>query len=106
MVAFCQAVLHQPLAAPARFGPRRPRVRQAVDAVAAQHQVPVVACPRGQRTDEGAAWSRARCKADDGVVFLGRAQDKASSFTAAKRTGADGHRWVEFSRQPVAVTQV
>jgi len=50
-----------------------------------------------------AAWHRARFTAEDGVVFVGVAQEKASSFKATKRVGTHGQVSFDFARQPVAV---
>ncbi len=103
LVAFCRDHLGAPLASPALFKPLRDHFVQAVDTYAAQHQVPVIPFARRQRKDEVAAWHRARYRASEGVVFIGVAQEKAASFKATKRVGAQGHVSFDFTRQPVAV---
>lgn len=104
VVAFCRDHLGRPLASPALFGPLRERFVAAVHAYAEAHQVPLVHFQRGQRKDDVAAWHRARYPHAEGVVFIGIAQEKATSFKGTKHTDAGGLRF-SFSRQPVAVNQ-
>ena len=58
---------------------------------------------RRQRKDDVAAAHRAGFIRPEGVVFIGVAQERASSFKAHKVTSGGGHVHFEFSRQPVAV---
>jgi hypothetical protein len=82
------------------------RFIQAVQAFAAQRQVPVVPFERDQRKDDVAAEYRAHFAAAEGVVFIGVAQEKASSFKCHKQTGPHGGTSFTFSRQPVFVKQL
>jgi hypothetical protein len=74
-----------------------------VDAFVAQHQIPVVSFQKGQRKDEVAAAYRARFPGSEGVVFLGKAQEKVTVFRTEKRTDANGKKypWIVKSATPV-----
>lgn len=75
-----------------------------VAAFAQAEQIPVVHFAKGQRKDEVAAWYRARFKKEEGVVFIGVAQEKAKAYRAKKVWRG---KWIHFdySRQSVAVNQ-
>jgi len=103
LVAFCRDHLGAPLPSPALFGPLRERFIAAVRLLVQQQDIPLVPFQRKQRKDDVAAWHRARFTAKDGVVFVGVAQEKASSFKATKRVGTHGQVSFDFARQPVAV---
>jgi len=103
LVTFLRHHLGQPLASPALFGPLRERFVGAVHALVERLGIPLIRFQRKQRKDDVAAWHRARFDADEGVVFVGVAQEKAWSFKATKHVGGGGHISFDFSRQPVAV---
>lgn len=90
-----------PIPSPALFSPMHDRFVRGVQALAAEHQVPVVHFARKQRKDDVAADHRARFRADEGVVFIGVAQERAISFKASKVPGLVSR--FSFSRQPVSV---
>jgi hypothetical protein len=75
---------------------------QAVKDFAQEHGIPLVHFEAGQRKDDLAAQYRAEYTAEEGVVFIGIAQEKAWAFKAQKK--AQG-RYVgfEWSRQSVRV---
>lgn len=50
-----------------------------------QHDVPLVAFTKGQRKDDVMAEHLAKFERDEGVVFVGRAQEKTSVFRTEKR---------------------
>src|ERR1700730_3925183 len=50
-----------------------------------QHQIPMVSFQKGQRKDELAAQMRARFPQRDGVVFVGKAQEKCTVYRTEKR---------------------
>jgi hypothetical protein len=64
-----------------------------VDAFVAQHNIPVVQFRKGQRKDDVAAEYRARFQGNEGILFLGKAQEKVTVFRTEKRTGADGKKY-------------
>jgi hypothetical protein len=100
---FLKKHLGYPIPSPALLPPLHDRFVAGVRRFAQQHQVPLVQFERGQRKDDLANQRRARFKAPEGVVFIGVAQERASSFKARKRINPGGLVWFEFSRQPVAV---
>ena len=104
ITTFCRQQLNAPIPSPALFRPLLERFTRAVDAFAQQHEVPIIHFSRGQKKDAIAAEQRASFTADEGVVFIGVAQEKATSFKAHKDTSQPGVRFT-FSRQPVYVNQ-
>src|SRR5262245_11809431 len=106
LVAFCQQRLGASIASPALFGPLTDRFMQAVHHFAEQHDVPVLHFVRGQKKDRVAAAYRARFRADQGVVFIGIAQEKMNAFAARKVVGQTGRISFDFSRRSVAVNHV
>src|SRR5262249_43725126 len=81
------------------------RFTRAVDAFAERHDVPIIHFTRDRKKDAVAAEQRARFTADEGVVFIGIAQEKATSFKGHKDSSEHGVSFT-FSRQPVFVNQV
>jgi hypothetical protein len=74
-----------------------------VDAFVEQQSIPVVHFKKGQRKDDVAAEHRARFQGTEGVLFLGKAQEKATVFRTEKRTDATGKKypWIVKSATPV-----
>ena len=105
LVRFCREHLGKPIASPALFRPLHDRFVNDVETFAQQQRVPLIHFVRGQRKDDVAAGYRARFQAAEGVVFIGIAQEKATSFKARKVTQT-GHVSFDFSRQSVAVNQI
>jgi hypothetical protein len=68
-----------------------------------QQHVPLIAFAGGQRNDEVAAWHRARCADEEGVVFIGVAQEKASALRGRKLVETDGRLRFAFARTALAV---
>ena len=86
----------------ARLGKISEEFRANVKKFAEENSIPIVEFKRGQRKDDIALAHRSKFNAEEGVVFIGVAQEKASAFKAAKTTerGYVGFRW---DRQSVAV---
>ena len=103
LTTFLHDHLGFPVPSPAVIRPLHDRFVQAVEAFAQQHDVPLVAFERDQRKDDVAARYRAAFEAEEGVVFIGVAQEKASSFKCQKTTGPRGGTSFNFSRQLVYV---
>src|ERR1700674_3008313 len=57
----------------------------ALEAFARQEKVPVVTFRKGQRKDDVAAEQRKRFQKTEGVVFIGKAQEKTSVFRTERR---------------------
>src|SRR5260370_36802909 len=102
---FCRQQLNAPIASPALFGPLLERFTNDVKRFADQHAIPIIHFSRGQKKDRIAAQHRAGFAADEGVVFIGIAQEKATSFKGQKHVSEQGVSFT-FSRQSVYVNQV
>ena len=61
-----------------------------------EHQVPVVHFAKGQRKDDVMQQFLAGHDGSEGVLFIGRAQEKTRVFRTEKRRGADGvsYPWI------------
>ncbi|MBV9173152.1 MAG: hypothetical protein JOZ81_24060 [Chloroflexi bacterium] len=104
VATFCRQQLGAPIPSPALFRPLLERFVHDVETFAEQRQVPIIHFGRDQKKDAVAAEQRARFTADQGVVFIGVAQEKASSFKAHRDPTQPGVSFT-FSRQPVFVNQ-
>src|SRR5437867_556904 len=100
---FLREHLGNPIPSPALFPPLHDQFVRAIKTFAESRTIPIVRFQRGQRKDDVAARYRSRFKHAEGVVFIGIAQEKASSFKARKSFGPGGGVYFQFSRQPVAV---
>lgn len=69
---------------------------------AASHQIPLIRFEKGQRKDDVAAGYRSRFKQDEGIVFIGSAQERVNAFKARKDQKGKAVRF-HFSRQSVYV---
>jgi hypothetical protein len=58
---------------------------QAIEQFVRQQQIPLVSFQKGQRKDELAAEMRAKHPQRDGVVFVGKAQEKCTVYRTEKR---------------------
>jgi hypothetical protein len=58
---------------------------QAIEQFVQDHQIPLVTFQKGQRKDEVAAQMRARYPCREGVVFVGKAQEKCTVYRTEKR---------------------
>src|ERR1019366_5784750 len=56
-----------------------------LEAFAVQHAIPVVTCRKGERKDDAANGFLKAFKADEGVLFIGKAQEKAPVFRTERR---------------------
>jgi len=100
---FLKEHLGNPVPSPALLGQRHERFIREVKDFAEREGAPLVHFERKQRKDEVAARHRACFGKPEGVVFVGVAQEKASSFKARKVMGPRGGVHFDFTRQPVAV---
>lgn len=78
-----------------------------LEAFATQQAIPVVAFRRGERKDDVAAGFLKAFKADEGVLFIGKAQEKALVFRTERRrnvkTGAS-YPWCAPRRWSISST--
>ena len=93
----------QPVASSSLMGMMTNAFLQQVDAFVEGHQIPVVQFRKEQRKDDVAAEYRRRFPAPEGVLFLGKAQEKVNVFRTEKRTGSNGTKypWIVKSSAPV-----
>lgn len=87
----------------AQLKPVRDRFVASVRAFAQQHEIPKIPFERGQRKDDVATAHRRRFQADEGVVLIGTAQERCSSFKSHKRPTPRGSVIFDFHREPVYV---
>ncbi|MFH1135681.1 MAG: hypothetical protein V1816_06310 [Pseudomonadota bacterium] len=100
---FLREHLGNVMPSPVLFTPLRERFIEDVEQMVVQQDIPLIQFIRGQRKDDIANDLRSRYKSDEGVVFVGVAQEKTNAFKAQKIKGATGHISFDFSRQSVAV---
>jgi hypothetical protein len=93
----------QPVASSSLMGVMTKEFLAKVDAFVEQHQIPVVHFKKGQRKDDVAADYRARFAGTEGILFLGKAQEKVTVFRTEKRADATGKKyaWIVKSATPV-----
>jgi len=83
--------------------PLSKRFVEAIERFAATQDVDVVTFAKDQRKDDVAHTYLAAFTGDEGVLFIGKAQEKASVFRTEKRHNADGstYPWIYRSTTPV-----
>lgn len=93
----------QPIGSPALLGKISEEFRANVKRFAGENAIPIVEFKRGQRKDDIALERRRAFTADEGIVFIGVAQEKASAFKATKQKNERGFIDFHWDRQTVAV---
>src|SRR5713101_1689120 len=84
-VSFFRDHRGQPLASSALMSPMSRRFVAELDRFIARHQLPVVLFRKGQRKDDVMAEHLRDFRLKEGVVFVGKAQEKAPIFRTEKR---------------------
>jgi hypothetical protein len=64
---------------------------QSIEKFAQQHEIPLINFEKGRRKDEIAAELRAKYPQRDGVVFIGKAQEKCTVYRTEKRHNPKTH---------------
>jgi hypothetical protein len=108
VVGFIREHLGKPVASTAVLADRTEAFYAEVRRFAARQGVPIVEFARGQRKDDVMREHLARFLAsgrDDGVVFIGRAQEKVAVFGTCKRRDAEGRTYPWITRASRVVTQ-
>jgi hypothetical protein len=102
-VGFFRFHRKQPVASSALMGVMTNAFLQQVEAFVEEHHIPVVPFAKDQRKDDVAAQYRARFQGKEGVLFLGKAQEKVKVFRTVKRTTPNGNKypWIVKSATPV-----
>ncbi|HEX6761070.1 MAG TPA: hypothetical protein VF086_22055 [Propionibacteriaceae bacterium] len=96
IVGYIHQRLGLPIASTAALATISERFVGGIHRFARSQQIPWVDFVKGQRKDEVMAEQLARFEAAgnrDGVVFIGRAQEKTPLFRTEKRRAADGHTY-------------
>jgi hypothetical protein len=93
----------QPVASSSLMGVMTNEFLGKVDAFVKQHSIPVVHFKKGERKDDIAAVYRNRFQGNEGILFLGKVQEKATVFRTEKRTSEAGKKyaWIVKSATPV-----
>ena len=91
-----------PIPSPAMLGKLTDAYKAAVEAFAAQHGIPLVHFERGVRKDDVATEYRERHGEQEGVLFIGIAQERTSAYKAHKRTQGQ-QVFFDYARQSVFV---
>ena len=108
VVGFIREHLGKPVASTAVLAPRTEAFYAEIKAFAARHQIPLVEFAAGQRKDDVMREQLAAFLAAgraEGVVFIGRAQEKARVFATTRRRDADGNSYPWIVRDSRVVTQ-
>jgi hypothetical protein len=93
----------QPVASSSLMGVMTHAFLEQVDDFVERHGIPVVQFRKGQRKDDVAAEYRVSFPGGEGVLFLGKAQEKVAIFRTEKRTDSNGKKypWIVKSSTPV-----
>ena len=79
----------------------------AIEVFVAEHRVPLIAFGKGERKDDVMAEQLARFQGDEGVVFVGKAQEKTPVFRTEKRVNPrTGQRYPWLVRSTAMVNHV
>ena len=108
VAGFIREHLGKPVASTAVLAPRTEAFYAEIRAFAARHQIPLVEFAAGQRKDDVMRGQLAAFLAagrTEGVVFIGRAQEKVRVFATTRRHDADGSSYPWIVRDSRVVTQ-
>jgi len=95
----------QPFASSALMAPMSRRFVAALERYARTHEIEVVQFRPGERKDEVMAERLQRFEWAEGVVFIGKAQEKAPAFRTIKRRDGQGRSWPWIVRSTAMVNQ-
>lgn len=76
-----------------------------VEAFVEEHHIPMVHFTKQQRKDDLAAEYRARFRGSEGILFLGKAQEKVRVFRTEKRTDNAGKKYPWIVKSTAIVNQ-
>jgi hypothetical protein len=92
VVAFFRHQRGQKFASSVLMAPISHAFGAAIQAFVQEHDIPVVAFQKGQRKDDVAAEYLARFQGDEGILFVGKAQETATIFRTEKRRNRETGR--------------
>jgi hypothetical protein len=104
VVAFFRYHRGQTFASSALMAPISQAFVAAINAFVQEHQIPLITFQKGQRKDNIAAEHLARFQPEEGVLFVGKAQEKITTFRTEKRRNPETGRtypWIVRSTAPV-----
>jgi hypothetical protein len=87
LVTFMREQLGKPIPSPVVLGQVTEKFREAVKAMAEQYQIPVYQFDHKERKDDVANKIRQQRGEQDGIIFIGVAQEKAQAFQGKKVAG-------------------
>ncbi|MGH9340440.1 MAG: hypothetical protein ACRD1R_12840 [Acidobacteriota bacterium] len=97
VASFCRYHLGKPFASSALLQPKSEALVTAIRKFGSDHKIPMVDFRKGQRKDDIAAEHLGRFTQPEGVLFIGRAQEKTAVFRTERRrhpeTGAP-YPWI------------
>jgi len=105
VAGFIRHHLGYPVASSAVLAPISEAFVTAIKTFARQDRIPIVDFVKGQRKDDVMHEHLAGFTADEGVVFIGRAQEKAGVFRTEKRRDAAGMSYPWIVRATAMVNQ-
>jgi hypothetical protein len=97
VVGFFKHHRNQPLPSAALMSPMSHNFVAELEAFVAQHQIPLVQFHKGERKDDVMAQQLATFAKDEGVVLVGKAQEKAKVYRTEKRrspTTGNAYPWI------------
>jgi hypothetical protein len=104
VVAFFRYHRGQTFASSALMAPISQAFVAAINAFVQEHQIPLITFQKGQRKDDIAAEHLAHFQQEEGVLFVGKAQEKITTFRTEKRRNPETGRtypWIVRSTAPV-----
>ena len=97
LVTFLMEHLKQPIPSPALLGQLTGRFVASIKKYVEEKQIPLIKFAHGERKDDIANDLRRKSEVEDGVVFVGVAQEKALAFSAKKKE-KKGYVGFDYSR--------
>jgi hypothetical protein len=101
--AFFRFHLGQPFASSALMDPISKKFIAAIEEFALAEQVPLITFHKKERKDDIAKAMRVGFEREEGVVFIGKAQEKTPVFRTEKRTSATGQTYPWIVRSTAMV---
>lgn len=106
VVRFFHGHRGQPITSSALMSPMTKSFVAAIEHFAEEHQIPLIQFDKGQRKEKVMAEQLRHFDQEEGVVFLGRAQEKAPVFRTEKRRNPQtGQRYPWIIRSTAMVNQ-
>ena len=106
VAAFFRYHRGQPFASSVLMAPISHAFVEAIKAFVQKHEIPLITFLKGQRKDDIAAEHLARFHQDEGLLFVGKAQEKVTVFRTEKRRNLEtGHTYPWIVRATALVNQ-